>query len=248
MPNSVPPSFDGFAIIGSLAIMTQFSFRPMALRHPLSRDFAHLDLPTCSPSGAYLSSPGCVFYLPDLKRGKSEFFFRRTFFLIARRAENRKRGVAKSPAPQSKTSPRFSDEKNKRKKNGYPPDLPRGASVGPNPCPHEIENIGFSDIHVPTPFFSNGGGFFCFVLSSTGRTTTTLEHCHYFFHGAASNFRCPQLLTHQMSASCHDPIRSNNTPAICPHCSSRTMKEIPACRLTHLGEGEAAGVRRSAHF
>jgi hypothetical protein len=40
MPNSVPPSFDGFAIIGSLAIMTQFSLRPMALRHPLSRDFA----------------------------------------------------------------------------------------------------------------------------------------------------------------------------------------------------------------
>jgi hypothetical protein len=28
----VPPSFDGFAIIGSLAVMTQFSFRPMALR------------------------------------------------------------------------------------------------------------------------------------------------------------------------------------------------------------------------
>jgi len=32
MPNSVPPSFDGFALIGSLAIMTQFSFRSKALR------------------------------------------------------------------------------------------------------------------------------------------------------------------------------------------------------------------------
>jgi len=32
MPNSVPPSFDGFAFIGSLAIMTQFSFRSMTLR------------------------------------------------------------------------------------------------------------------------------------------------------------------------------------------------------------------------
>jgi hypothetical protein len=40
MPNSVPSPFGDFAIIGSLAIMTQFSFRPMALRHPLSRDFA----------------------------------------------------------------------------------------------------------------------------------------------------------------------------------------------------------------
>jgi hypothetical protein len=32
MPNSVPPSFDGFAIIGSLAVLAQFSFRPMTLR------------------------------------------------------------------------------------------------------------------------------------------------------------------------------------------------------------------------
>jgi hypothetical protein len=32
MPNSVPPSFNGFAFIGSLAIMTQFSFRSKALR------------------------------------------------------------------------------------------------------------------------------------------------------------------------------------------------------------------------
>jgi hypothetical protein len=32
MPNSVPPSFDGFALLGSQAIMTQFSFRSMTLR------------------------------------------------------------------------------------------------------------------------------------------------------------------------------------------------------------------------
>jgi len=32
MPNSVPPSFDGFAFIGSLAILAQFSLRPMTLR------------------------------------------------------------------------------------------------------------------------------------------------------------------------------------------------------------------------
>jgi hypothetical protein len=32
MPNSVPPSFDGFAFIGSLAIMAQFSFRSKTLR------------------------------------------------------------------------------------------------------------------------------------------------------------------------------------------------------------------------
>jgi hypothetical protein len=32
MPNSVPPSFNGFALLGSLAIMTQFSFRSKALR------------------------------------------------------------------------------------------------------------------------------------------------------------------------------------------------------------------------
>jgi len=32
MPNSVPPSFDGFAFVGSLAIMAQFSFRPKTLR------------------------------------------------------------------------------------------------------------------------------------------------------------------------------------------------------------------------
>jgi hypothetical protein len=32
MPNSVPPSFDGFAFIGSLAVMAQFSFRPKTLR------------------------------------------------------------------------------------------------------------------------------------------------------------------------------------------------------------------------
>jgi hypothetical protein len=36
MPNSVPSPFGDFAIIGSLAIMTQFSFRPMALRHQVS--------------------------------------------------------------------------------------------------------------------------------------------------------------------------------------------------------------------
>jgi len=36
MPNSVPPSFDGFALVGSLAIFAQFSFRPMALRHRVS--------------------------------------------------------------------------------------------------------------------------------------------------------------------------------------------------------------------
>jgi len=36
MPNSVPPSFDGFAFIGSLAIMTQFSFRSKALRRRVS--------------------------------------------------------------------------------------------------------------------------------------------------------------------------------------------------------------------
>jgi hypothetical protein len=28
----VPPSFDGFAFIGSLAVMAQFSFRPKTLR------------------------------------------------------------------------------------------------------------------------------------------------------------------------------------------------------------------------
>jgi len=32
MPNSVPSPFGDFALIGSLAIMTQFSFRPMTLR------------------------------------------------------------------------------------------------------------------------------------------------------------------------------------------------------------------------
>jgi hypothetical protein len=32
MPNSVSPSFDGFAFIGSLAVMAQFSFRPITLR------------------------------------------------------------------------------------------------------------------------------------------------------------------------------------------------------------------------
>jgi hypothetical protein len=32
MPNSVPSPFGDFAFIGSLAIMTQFSFRPKALR------------------------------------------------------------------------------------------------------------------------------------------------------------------------------------------------------------------------
>jgi hypothetical protein len=32
MPNSVPPSFDGFAFVGSLAVMAQFSFRPKTLR------------------------------------------------------------------------------------------------------------------------------------------------------------------------------------------------------------------------
>ncbi len=36
MPNSVSPSFGGFAIIGSLAILAQFSFRPMTLRHRVS--------------------------------------------------------------------------------------------------------------------------------------------------------------------------------------------------------------------
>ena len=33
MPNSVPPFFNGFAFIGSLAIMTQFSLRSRTLRH-----------------------------------------------------------------------------------------------------------------------------------------------------------------------------------------------------------------------
>ena len=32
MPNSVPPFFNGFAFIGSLAIMAQFSFRSKTLR------------------------------------------------------------------------------------------------------------------------------------------------------------------------------------------------------------------------
>jgi hypothetical protein len=32
MPNSVSPPFDGFAFIGSLAVMAQFSFRPKTLR------------------------------------------------------------------------------------------------------------------------------------------------------------------------------------------------------------------------
>jgi hypothetical protein len=36
MPNSVPPSFDGFAFIGSLAVMAQFSFRPRTLRRRVS--------------------------------------------------------------------------------------------------------------------------------------------------------------------------------------------------------------------
>jgi hypothetical protein len=33
MPDFASPSFGGFAFVGSLAILAQFSFRPMALRH-----------------------------------------------------------------------------------------------------------------------------------------------------------------------------------------------------------------------
>jgi hypothetical protein len=33
MPDFAPPPFDGFAFFGSLAVVAQFSFRPMTLRH-----------------------------------------------------------------------------------------------------------------------------------------------------------------------------------------------------------------------
>jgi hypothetical protein len=36
MPDFASPSFGGFAFIGSLAVLTQFSFRPMTLRRRVS--------------------------------------------------------------------------------------------------------------------------------------------------------------------------------------------------------------------
>jgi hypothetical protein len=36
MPDFASPSFGGFAFIGSLAVLAQFSFRPMTLRHQVS--------------------------------------------------------------------------------------------------------------------------------------------------------------------------------------------------------------------
>jgi hypothetical protein len=39
MPGFASPSFGGFAFIGSLATLTQFSFRSMTLRHRVSSGF-----------------------------------------------------------------------------------------------------------------------------------------------------------------------------------------------------------------
>jgi len=36
MPGFAPPSFERFCYFGSLAIVVQFNFRPMTLRHYLS--------------------------------------------------------------------------------------------------------------------------------------------------------------------------------------------------------------------
>jgi hypothetical protein len=56
MPNSVPPSFDGFALVGSLAIVAQFSFRSMTLRR---RVFLLLNLSERFPFGFFSSGSRC---------------------------------------------------------------------------------------------------------------------------------------------------------------------------------------------
>jgi len=42
MPDFASPSFGGFAFIGSLAVLAQFSFRPMTLRRRVFRLLAVL--------------------------------------------------------------------------------------------------------------------------------------------------------------------------------------------------------------
>jgi hypothetical protein len=51
MPDFASPSFGGFAFIGSLAVLAQFSFRPKTLRH---RVFPVLLFPEKGPQVTFM--------------------------------------------------------------------------------------------------------------------------------------------------------------------------------------------------